>query len=561
MFNRTKIGFISLSFATACQSPDQSNSHLFVEVALSSGLEFTHFNGMSGQLYYPEIMGSGGGFLDYDQDGDLDIYLVQGALLDSVDSKQLLFQPTAELKDRLFRNDGISDSSKLVFTDITEASGLDARGYGMGVAVGDVDNNGYPDLYVSNFGPNELWLNQGDGTFLNRSQELGVADPSWSVSASFVDVDADGWLDLYVGNYVDFSLANHKVCQSTTSADDYCSPKVYLPQTDRLFKNTGGSFVDVSRESGITETFGAALGVLSTDVNNDGKVDIYVANDGMANQLWMNQGAGRFQDAAPLAGVAVNLNGAAEASMGVDAADFDNDGDDDLFMTHLARETNTLYVNNGKGWFEDRTVAFGLGSPSLVATGFGTAWFDYDMDGLLDLYSANGAVTSIESQRQSGNVYPLNQANQLFRNTAQGFQEVSSLLGHEEPRVSRGVATGDVDNDGDIDILVTNNSGPVELLLNSSTKSTEWIGFDLRNVDNQTAIGARIGLRLNNGAHRWSKVRRDGSYASSRDPRVTLSINNAIQPLQFTVVWPGGYEVSYTEDFAAGKYHVIRDVK
>ena len=329
------------------------------------GPDFVHFNGMSGELYFPEMMGSGAALFDYDGDGDLDAYLVQGVMLGPGKSlADAVFPPADDtlLADRLYRNDSTSEpgQTRIRFTDVTAASGLRADGYGMGVAAADFDNDGRVDLYVTNFGANQLWRNLGGGRFENVTAAAGVGDKRWSVSAAWIDYDRDGDLDLYVGNYVRYTFDNAKPCRSSTSARDYCSPLVYKPDVDTLYRNDGdGRFTDVSTAAGIRAHFGGALGVVAADFDGDGWQDLYVANDGVANQLWINRGDGTFSDEALLAGVGVNMDGSPEASMGVDAADFDGDGDEDLFMTHLARETNTLYVNDGEGWFEDRTLAWG----------------------------------------------------------------------------------------------------------------------------------------------------------------------------------------------------------
>ncbi|MEE8463729.1 MAG: VCBS repeat-containing protein, partial [Gammaproteobacteria bacterium] len=446
-----KIFLLIAAFAavTALQAErDTTQGRPLVDITADSGLDFVHFNGMSGELYYAEMMGSGAALFDYDNDGDLDIYLVQGAML-GADKKisAATFPPQHELPltDRLYRNDsGDGGSDRLRFTDVTKQAGIFAPAYGMGVATGDFDNDGYVDLYISNFGPNQLLRNNGDGTFSDVTAAAGVGDPAWSVSSSFVDYDGDGLLDIYVGNYVDYTIAGNKPCRSTTSARDYCSPKVYRPQNDTLYRNLGdGRFADVSRAAGIHAISGGALGVVAADFNGDLAIDIYVANDGVPNQLWINDGEGRFHDEAYLSGVAVNMDGAPEASMGVAAADFDGDGDLDLLMTHLARETNTLYVNDGGGWFEDRTATAGLAGASFAYTGFGTVWFDYDNDGWLDLFVANGAVTRKQELVDRGDPYPLGQANQLFVNLGNARFKLFELA--DDPvfdvaEISRGVA-------------------------------------------------------------------------------------------------------------------------
>lgn len=547
--------------------PDTAKAKPFVDITVASGLDFVHFNGMSGELYYAEMMGSGAALFDYDNDGDLDIYLVQGAML-GADKKiaAATFPPQHELPltDRLYRNDsGDGGSDRLRFTDVTQQAGIFAPAYGMGVATGDFDNDGYVDLYISNFGPNQLLHNNGDGTFSDVTAAAGVGDPAWSVSSSFVDYDGDGLLDIYVGNYVDYTIAGNKPCRSTTSARDYCSPKVYRPQHDTLYRNLGdGRFADVSRAAGIHAVTGGALGVVAADFNGDLAIDIYVANDGVPNQLWINDGEGRFHDEAYLSGVAVNMDGAPEASMGVAAADFDGDGDMDLLMTHLARETNMLYVNDGSGWFEDRTATAGLAGASFAFTGFGTVWIDYDNDGWLDLFVANGAVTRKQEWVDRGDPYPLGQANQLFVNLGNARFKLFELA--DDPvfdvaEISRGVAAGDIDNDGDIDLLVANNAGPARLLLNQAGNHAGWIGFRLTDAGGRVdQLGALVSISGGDGKIRLGRTGTDGSYASASDPRVVFGLGKK-EPGKYRVdvVWPDRQR-EHWNGLDAGRYHTLR---
>ena len=440
----------------------------FREAASEAGLDFDHVNGMSGEYYFNEMMGGGVALLDYDSDGDLHVYLIQGHILDPAGKSDAL-------TDRLYRNDLESDSAGIAtlrFTDVTRASLIHSDGYGMGVATGDYNNDGWTDLYITNFGSNRLLRNKGDGTFEDVTTASGADDRRWSVAATFFDFDRDGWLDLFVGNYVDFSLASNADCRTAGGAQTYCSPAAYPPEPDSLFRNLGdGTFEDVSGRAGLAGTAGAALGAVAADFDGDDLIDLYVANDGMPNRLWMNDGSGSFKDEALLAGVALNQDGQPEASMGIAASDFDGDGDIDIFLTHLEQETNTLYVNDGAGLFEDASIRSGLGPPSLAYTGFGAGWVDYDNDGWLDVMTVNGAVVDIESLKQSGDPYPLHQTNQLFRNLGDGrFQEVTAHAGEafSLSEVSRGAAFGDLDNDGDIDVVVVSNNGPARLLLNET---------------------------------------------------------------------------------------------
>ncbi|HET9528459.1 MAG TPA: VCBS repeat-containing protein, partial [Pyrinomonadaceae bacterium] len=372
----------------------------FVEVAEQVGLKFQHYNGMTGKFYLPEITGSGAALFDFDNDGDLDVFLVQSKVLEpntKPDATLVPWRGNEPPKGRLFRNDLTTTAKNarrtLSFTDVTEASGINATGYGMGAAVGDINNDGLQDLYLTNLGSNQMYLNKGGGKFVDVTKESGADDTRWSTSASFFDYDRDGWLDLMIVNYANFSVANNPTCYAATTAKDYCTPRVFRAPGNRLFHNKGnGVFEDVTSIAGIEKEFGHGLGVVTADFNDDSWTDIYVANDGDPNQLWINQKNGTFVNDALLAGAAVNRNGQAEAGMGVDAGDFDGNGTEDIFVTHLMDETNTLYVNLGQALFEDRTREAGLGMPGRRFTGFGTFFFDYDNDGWLDLFVVNGAV-------------------------------------------------------------------------------------------------------------------------------------------------------------------------
>ncbi len=532
---------------------------LFTDATSQSGVDFVHFNGMSGEHYFSEMMGGGVALFDYDNDGDLDIYLVQGTMLGpdkKLDDASFPPKHAVPLTDRLYRND--SSKRRLRFVDVTEELGLTAAHYGMGVATGDVDNDGWIDLYVTAFGENRLLMNREGRRFEDVTDEAGVGDDRWSVSAAFLDFDRDGNLDLYVGNYVDFSFGNSKNCTSFNNAPDYCSPKAYLPVPDRLFRNTGeGRFEDVTEKAGVTADFGAGLGVIAADFNNDGWIDLYVANDGMPNQLWINQKNARFSNEALLAGVAVNMAGSPEASMGVIAADFDGDGDADLFMTHLTRETNTLYVNDGKGWFEDRSAASVLGSSSFPYTGFGTTWFDYNNDGWLDLFSANGAVTKIEEQVEDDDPYPLHQINQLWRNEGGGkYIDVTNEAGDvfELSEVSRGAASGDLDNDGDLDLVVVNNNGPARILLSNEDPGDAWLGLRMVDEDGKRDQYGALVRVIYDGRTLWRRVRTDGSYASALDPRVVVPADHA--RLDVYVLWLDGTSEAFTR-LERGRYHTL----
>lgn len=537
----------------------------FVDRAAASGLDFMHFNGMTGEKYVLEVSGSGAALVDYDNDGDLDVYLVQGQLVgEGKTLDDAVFPPPADrpLSDRLFRNDsssGPEGTAELAFVDVTEASGIVATGYGMGVAAGDYDNDGQVDLYVTNFGSNQLWRNRGDGTFEDVTEASGADDRRWSVPVTFVDYDGDGFLDVFLGNYIDFTFSRHVTCSLPTGAPDYCAPLAYRPVADRLLRNRGdGSFEDVTRRAGIDAAFGNALGVVTADFNGDGWTDIYVANDMMANQMWTNQGDGTFVDDGLIAGSALNEEGQPEASMGVVVGDVDADGDLDLFMTHLQGETNTLYLGDGSGGFIDETRRSGLGQASWTRTAFGTAWLDLENDGWLDLFVANGAVSAIESLTRAGDPYPLHQPNQLFSNLGGGrFEEATARGGElfERSEVSRGVAIGDVDNDGDADVLLSNNSGPARLLMNQLGQEGSWLGLRfLTAPGGRDALGLRAVVERDRGASLERRVQVDGSYISSSDPRVLVGLGDDAA-VAVRIYWPDGRRQLWRAP-VAGRYTV-----
>jgi hypothetical protein len=529
-------------------------------VAAKIGLTFQHRNGRSPDYYFPEIYGAGVGLLDYDNDGDLDVYLVQGGWPGQAAERLAGAPPT----DRLYRNDLTIETSsgpQLRFVDVTEKGGVLGLGYGMGVAAGDVDNDGDIDLYLTNFGPNQLLRNDGSGAFADATTQSAADDQRWSTSATLFDYDRDGWLDLHVGNYVHFSLEANVHCYGPAGTRDYCGPLAFQPQPDSLFRNRGaGTFEDASGSSALLATFGAALGTVSADFDNDGWQDLYVANDQAPNQLWINQRDGTFRDEALLAGVSVNGAGQPEASMGVDAGDADNDGDEEIFLTHLRLETHTFYANEGTGVFSDRSRVSGLAAPSLPFTGFGTAWFDFDNDGWLDLLTVNGDVMGLEKLLLAGDPDPYRQTNLLFQNLdGQHFREVSAWGGPgiAASEASRGAAFGDLDNDGDTDVVFQNNGGPVRLLLNQIGYRQSWIGFRL--VDpalHRDALGARLTLVTASGRTLRRRAHTDGSYLSSNDPRVLVGLGGEEDIRQVSVLWPDGTAEQFGPQ-RSRRYHTL----
>jgi hypothetical protein len=433
---------------------------------------------------------------------------------------------------------------RLRFTDVTERSRISVSGDGMGAAAGDIDNDGWVDLYVTMRGSNHMLRNSGDGTFADVTEGTRTDDARWSTSASFFDYDRDGWLDLFVVNYVQFAPEMKRACFSAGSARDYCNPAVYPPAPDTLLRNNrDGTFANVTARSGLGVSAGRGLGVLAADFNQDGWTDLYVANDGDANQLWINQrGSGTFTDDALLTGVAFNRMGQPQGSMGVDLGDIDGDGDEDLFVTNLDNEGNTLYRNVGKGLFEDRTVEAGLFKLGL--TGFGTRFVDYDNDGWLDVVIVNGAVRHLAAQVQKGDPYPLRQRNQLFRNDrGRRFLDATdtAAAAFGPLHVGRGLATGDLDNDGDTDLLIFNNNGPARVLLNEAGTLRHWLGVRaLDSGHDRDALTARIVLLRSDGKSVVRRIQADGSYATASDPRVIFGLGNDTSMQVVRVHWPDG---------------------
>jgi hypothetical protein len=559
---------LALSPCAATAETPSGTTGIFEDRAEKLGVDFVHFAGVSGQFYIVEISGPGCGTLDYDNDGDLDLYLIQGVMLGPGKTADDADQPPQKgypLRDRLYRNDLVvaEDGTRtLSFTDVTEASGIRANGYGVGITTADYDNDGWVDIFLTNFGRNQLWRNRGDGTFEEVIAKAGIDDPRWNSGATFVDFDRDGWLDLFVGCYLAFTYENHKICRLPSGIPGYCAPEAYGAVTNRLYRNRGdGTFEDWSLKGGVQHEAGKALGVMAADFNLDGWMDIYVANDMLPNHMWINQKDGSFVNDGLFGGTAVNSDGRNESSMGVDAADYDLDGDEDLFITHLGYQTNTLYTNDGTGLFDDKTAASGLGPPSVGRTSWGVRFFDYDNDGLLDLMTASGDVFVIEALVREGDPFPMSQPNQLFRNIGSNkFEDVTAEAGSvfELLEVSRGLAFGDIDNDGDTDVLLENCNGRARLLINTVDNANHWIGLRLvAGNPPRDQIGAWVGVHRNGKPTLWRRVRTDGGFGSANDPRLLIGLGSDPAIDRVEVHWPDGTVENWTE-VAVDRYTTLR---
>jgi hypothetical protein len=493
-----------------------------------SGITWAHSAGKSAARYLPETTGPGCAFLDYDNDGWMDIYLVNSGKCD-------FFNPNPPLRNALYRNnrDG-------TFTDVTEKARVTGGGYGQGVAVGDYDGDGFPDLYVTQYGRSILYQNNRDGTFTDVTEKAGVTAPGWSSSAVWFDYDNDGRLDLFVCQFVEFSKSLNKSCGSGEEGKHgYCIPRLYKPMPSWLFRNNGdGTFTDVSKASGIANFLGKAWGVVATDINNDGRLDLFVGNDTVPNFLFMNRGNGKFEETATFAGVAYSADGRARSGMGVDSADFNEDGWMDLFVANIDREMFAIYQNNHDETFDDQAGPTGIGNATRLMSGWGLKFFDYDNDGNLDLFLANGNPDDLIASLHSQVKYqePL----MLFHNTGRSFQNISAQSGpvFAKPLSARGMAIGDFNNDGAVDVLVSVNDGAPVLLRNNIGNQNHWLGVKLvGKKSNPDAIGARITYQAADLKRSRTKVG-GGSFLSAHDPRTVVGIGKRAKIDWLEIKWP-----------------------
>ena len=544
------VGILLPEVGSAQQPPSSSAPAVtFQQVPSSeSGITWVHENAMSDERHLPETVGAGCAFFDYDNDGWMDIYLVNSGPSD-------FYKPKKDIRNALYRNN--QDGT---FTDVTEKAGVAGGQFGMGVAAADYDGDGDKDLYITSYGRNLLYRNNGDGTFSDGSEESGLDIAGWFTHAVWFDSDNDSDLDLFVSSFVSYSLGEAKYCgDNSIGRRHYCIPRSFKPTTSRLFQNDGnGSFTDVSDESGITSVEGKAFGAVATDINNDGHLDLFVANDTVPNFLFVNQGDGTFEEEGLLMGVAYSDAGNARSGMGVDASDYDGDGWQDLFVANIDQEMFSLYRNLEGADFQDASLE--VRRATRLLSGWGLKFFDFDNDGDPDLILSNGHPDDMINMFKPLVTYkePL----VLLENLGDDFKNVSARSGEvfQKKFASRGLATGDYDNDGDLDVLISNNGGPPLLLRNDGGSKNNWIGLQLKpTASNPEAVGAIITWE-SRGVKRYRLKTGGGSYLASHDPREILGLGDAPSAESIEIQWPSG-KLDQLEDVPVGKYSIVVEGK
>ncbi len=539
---------VALAASAACAVSAAPAGVTFTDVTSSAGIHFAHNSGRSGKRYLPETLGSGCAFLDVDGDGWLDILLVNGK-----DWSPRAGGSTAAL----YRNDGHAG-----FTDITRGSGLDVAIYGIGVAVGDYDNDGRDDVYITALEGDRLFHNDGGGKFRDVTAQAGITNASFGTSAAWLDYDKDGRLDLFVANYVQWTAQTDLWCSLDGSTKSYCTPESYRGTSSRLFHNAGGGrFEDAGRRAGISDPTSKSLGVTILDYDGDGWPDIFVANDTQPNKLYRNNRNGTFTDEGTRAGVAYSEEGIARGAMGADAADYDRSGRPHLLVGNFSNQMLGLYHNEGNGLFVDEAPKSAVGRASLLSLTFGVFFFDYDLDGRPDIFAANGHI-----EQEINRVQPRVQYRQpplLFRNVGRGrFENASGAVGAEfaRPIVARGAAFGDYDGDGDLDVLVTTNGGPAYLFRNDGGNANHWIAVRTRGMkSNRDGIGAVVRVETA-AARQWSTVRSGSSYASQSELTQTFGLGADTVVSSIEVEWPSGIRDKVAA-VAAGRLVTIEEGK
>lgn len=527
----------ALIFSRAGASVHDSAPQIqFEDIAKKAGLNFVLHNGATGEFHQPELMLGGVAVLDYDNDGCMDIYFTNGAAMPS------LQKTDAQYSNRLFRN-----NCNGTFTDVTQQAGVAGDGYSMGVAIGDYDNDGYPDIFVAGVNRNILYHNRGDGTFEDATRKAGLVglEPHygklWSDSAAWVDIDNDGWLDLVVTNYVQWDPKLEPRC-GTPQHPLYCDPSAYRGTPDQIFRNNhDGTFTDITSSSGVGTSIGRGMGVAIADYDNDGLPDIFVANDTVPNFLFHNLGHDKFEEVAMLAGVALNDNGRPVASMGADFRDYDNDGLPDLVFTDMVNDTYQLFRNTGKApAFEDATTTSGLALETRGLTGWGAGLYDFDNDGYKDLFTANSHFPGLERELGTETALP----NSVFRNEGNGrFVDVSKTAGGDFQLSGhyRGVAFADFDNDGRVDAVVSNVDGPARLFRNITPDAGHWLALKLRGTrSNRDGIGAKIAVTLPSGRKLYNHCTTSVGYASSSESLVRFGFGKDTAAKLIEIRWPSG---------------------